>query len=203
MRFDNLDELRAYWAESKVQYPYAGCGTGSTDPPLFLSPHEWIFSPSKEALVSAVTRWDDFGIIPRWCDPFENEWKVHDKIERRRLARRNENVFQGRGARADENTFNTRPQELSEDALVGYWRITRLPCGLSHFDWFSELASVPNDPTLATEVVASIMKLITFDDWWRHQTQDGVQFLVGSEIEADIEFWMEERRQGRAPYEGI
>lgn len=36
------------------------------------------------------------------------------------------------------------------------------------------------------------MKQITFDDWKLHQTQDGVQFLVGGEVDDDIAYWRRE-----------
>ena len=36
------------------------------------------------------------------------------------------------------------------------------------------------------------MKRGTFDDWKLHQTQDGVQFLVGGEVDDDIAYWRSE-----------
>jgi hypothetical protein len=63
MKFDRVDELEAYWARSKGERPYACCGTGATEPALFLDSREWIFAPTREALVAAVTRWEEFGIL--------------------------------------------------------------------------------------------------------------------------------------------
>lgn len=80
MKFDRVDELEAYWARSKGERPYACCGTGATEPALFLDSREWIFAPTREALVAAVTRWEEFGILPRWYDLLAEEWEAHDEI---------------------------------------------------------------------------------------------------------------------------
>ena len=90
---------------------------------------------------------------------------------------------------ADESAFIERSEKLANSASAGYWRITRLPCDLSHFDWFSERAKLPIDPNLSEDAVSLAMKRATFDDWKLHQTQDAVQFLFGDEVDEDIAYW--------------
>ena len=192
MKFNQFDELEAFWASSKGERPYACCGTGATKPALFLDSREWIFAPTKEALVAAVTRWEEFGILPRWYDLLAEEWEAHNEIETKRLANRHRRIMNGRWSTADESAFIERSEELSKNASAGYWRVTRLPCGLSHFDWFSELAILPKDPDLDVDAVSLVMKRVTFDDWKLHQTQDSVQFLVGDEVDEDIAYWRSE-----------
>ena len=51
-RFDALEQLKSYWARQRTAMRYACVGTGFMDPARFLEPHEWVFSPSKEALVA-------------------------------------------------------------------------------------------------------------------------------------------------------
>ena len=154
MKFNRVNELEAYWAMSKVERPYACCGTGSTEPALFLNYHEWIFAPTKEALVAAVTRWEEFGILPRWYDPFSEELEAQDEIEAKRLANRHRRIMNKQWSTADESAFKERSEKLAASASAGYWRITQLPCNLSHFDWFSEQANLPIDPNLDTEAVS-------------------------------------------------
>lgn len=192
MKFNRVRDLEAYWAVSKGERPYACCGTGATEPALFLHRHEWIFAPTKEALVAAVTRWEEFGILPRWYDLFSEEWEAHDEIDAKRLASRHRRVMNQQWSAKDESAFNERTEKLGASASAGYWRITRLPCNLSHFDWFSEQANLPIDPDLEIDAVSMAMKRGTFDDWKLHQTQDGVQFLVGGEVDDDIAYWQSE-----------
>jgi hypothetical protein len=192
MKFDRVDELETYWARSKGERPYACCGTGATEPALFLDSREWIFAPTREALVAAVTRWEEFGILPRWYDLLAEEWEAHDEIEAKRLASRHRRVANNQWSAADESAFVERSEKLATSASAGYWRITRLPCDLSHFDWFSEQANLPIDPNLGVEAATLAMKQVTFDDWKLHQTQDGVQFLVGGEVDDDIAYWRRE-----------
>ncbi len=189
VKFNQVDELAAYWARSKGERPYACCGTGATEPALFLDSREWIFAPTKEALVAAVTRWEEFGILPRWYDLLAEESEAHDEIEAKRSASRHRRVFNDQWSTADESAFVERTENLARSASAGYWRITRLPCDLSHFDWFSEQAILPIDPNLGSDAVSLVMKRVTFDDWKLHQTQDGVQFLVGGEVDDDIAYW--------------
>lgn len=197
MKFDRVDELETYWAKSKGDRPYACCGTGASRPALFLDSREWIFAPTREALVAAVTRWDEFGIRPRWYDLLAEEWETHEDIEAKRLASRRRQVASDQWSAADESAFVERSEKLAASAYAGYWRITRLPCELSHFDWFSEQACLPIDPNLDIESVSLAMKRATFDDWKLHQTQDGVQFLVGREVDDDIAYWRSEKSPSR------
>jgi hypothetical protein len=91
-----------------------------------------------------------------------------------------------------------RSEKEPETVLKGYWRIANLPCGLTHFDWFSEHARVPADPGLALEEVAATMRRLTYEDWKRHQTQDGVAFLHSTEVDEDITDRQRERDERRA-----
>ena len=107
VKFNQVDELAAYWARSKGERPYACCGTGATEPALFLDSREWIFAPTKEALVAAVTRWEEFGILPRWYDLLAEESEAHDEIEAKRSASRHRRVFNDQWSTADESAFSS------------------------------------------------------------------------------------------------
>lgn len=198
VRLDSVDALRDHWSEIRDERPYACCGTGADSPPLFLEPTEWIFAPTIDALVSAVTRWHEFGITPRWYDALSDESEVHDEIAQKRIDRRKRRIAEGRWSGADEIAFIARSEKEPATVLKGYWRIANLPCGLTHFDWFSEHARVPTNPELAVEVVSATMRHLTYEDWKRYQAQDGVAFLHSTEIDDDIAERQRERDKGRA-----
>ena len=202
VKLESLDALRLHWSSVREVRPFASCGTGAYDPPMFLGNHEWIFAPSKEALVSAVTRWDELGITPRWYDTWAEESEVHEQIELRRGARRAKRIAEKRWSAPDEMAFILRSQNADQISMRGFWRLANLPCRLTHFDWFSEHAKVPQDRELDIEVVNVLMQRLTFDDWKLHSTQDDVIFLCGIEVDADIADWQRERDEGRDPYEG-
>lgn len=202
VRLESLEALRLHWSTVRDFRPFASCGTGAYQPAMFLGQHEWIFAPSQESLVSAVTRWDEIGIAPRWYDTWAEESEVHEEIERRRVKRRTTRIAAQRWSATDELSFILRSQNADRIAFRGFWRLSNLPCGLSHFEWFSEQAKVPLDRDLDVQAVKVLMQQLTFEDWQRHCSQDDVAFFRGNEVDQDIAEWQRERDEGREPYEG-
>lgn len=201
MRLETLESLRLHWSNVRDSRPYAGCGTGASQPSMFLGQHEWIFAPSREALVSAVTRWDELEIAPRWYDTWAEESEIHEQIEHRRVARRKQRIAEKRWSASDEISFILRNQNANKIAFCGFWRLANLPCGLTHFDWFSEQTKAPEERDLETEVVKTLLQRLTFEDWKRHSTQDDVAFFFGGEVDIEIAEWQRDRDEGRDPYE--
>ena len=200
-RFDTLDQLKSYWARQSAAMRYACVGTGFTDPARFLEPHEWIFSPSKEALVAAVVRWEEFRIAPRWYDLMSDELPVRQAFRRSRDARRDLRMALGTWSRQDEAAYVANTKRGAPAGRGGFWRLANLPCGLTHFDWFSEHASFPDDPELPKAHIEPVLQRKTFDDWQAHQSLNDVQMLDASGVDEEIAFWECERAQGRDPYE--
>lgn len=201
VRLESLAALRRHWAIVRDLRPYASCGTGASQPPMFLSSHEWIFAPTREALIAAVTRWDEFEITPRWCDAWSDESEIHEHLEHRRIERRQNKMLQKRWSASDEISFILRSQNADKISLKGFWRLANLPCGLTHFDWFSEQAKVPDDSGLSPEEVKILLQRLTFLDWKTHQTQDDVAFFCGGEVDIEIAEWQRDQDEGRPPYE--
>ena len=200
-RFDTLEQLKSYRARERTAMRYACVGTGFLDPARFLEPHEWIFSPSKEALVAAVVRWDEFGIAPRWYDSMSDELSVRQEFRRSRDARRDLRMALGTWSREDEAAYVANTKRGAPAGRRGFWRLANLPCGLTHFDWFSEHASFPDDPELPREHVEVVLQRKTFDDWKAHQSLNDVQMLEATGVDDEIAYWECERDEGREPYE--
>lgn len=200
-RLDTLDELRRAWAEMRGTKPYACCGTGACNPAMFLRSHEWVFAPTKNSLISAITRWDEFGISPSWYGSTSVEDDAHDDIEASRVARRNRLMKLGRWGIADEAAFRTRTSKSDELIVRGFWMLTNLPFGLSHYDWFSEHATIPDDANLNNAAVDSAMRIITYDDWKKYCPMDDVMIFEGEEVAGEVEYWECEQAAGRDSYE--
>lgn len=202
MRFESPAALRQHWSSVRDLLPYASCGTGASNPAMFLGKHEWIFAPTREALVAAVTRWNELGITARWYDAWAEESEVHEHLERRRVERRKRMISQKRWSAPDEISFILRSQNAERIAFHGFWRLANLPCGLTHFDWFSEHAKAPEDCDLEIRRVTILLQRLTFADWKLHCTQDDVAFFCGGEVDREILQWQRERREGTDPHEG-
>lgn len=200
-RFDTLDALKAYWARERGSMRFACVGTGYSAPARFLETHEWIFSPSKEALVAAVVRWDEFGIVPRWYDSMSDERSVGQEFKRRRTARRDLRMALGSWSQQDEAAYVKNSQQGRGRGRHGHWRLDKLPCNLTHFDWFSEHARFPDDPELPKEHVELVLQRKTFDDWREHQPLSDAQMMDASGVDEEISYWEGERAAGPDNYE--
>jgi hypothetical protein len=200
-RFDTLEQLKTYWASERPTMRYACVGTGFMVPARFLETHEWIFSPSKEALVAAVTRWDEFRVVPRWYDLMSDELSVRHRLQRRRATRRVLRMSLGTWAPRDESAYESNSQQGRGMGRQGFWRLDNLPCALTHFDWFSEHAVFPDDPELPRERVLALLQRMTFDDWKGHKQLNEVEMLDASGVDEEIAYWERERAEGREPYE--
>jgi hypothetical protein len=201
-RFETLSDIKAYWATKRGEMRYACVGTGYTIPARFLQPHDWVFSPSKEALVSAVARWEEFKIAVRWYDAMSDEHSVGMQLQQSRKSRRTLRIALGTWSPQDEAAYVSNSGQGGRTVRKGFWRLANLPCALTHFDWFSEHASMPVDPELPKDRVAALLKRLTFDDWKEHQTLHDVHVMDAAGVDAEIAYWERERAEGHDPYEG-
>lgn len=199
--FDTLKQLKSYWESARASKRYACVGTGYMCPARFLETHEWIFSPTKEALVAAVVRWEEFRIAPRWFDLMSDEPSIGRRLQHRRATRRDLHLARGTSSRLDEAAYVSNSQQGRGRGRQGFWRLVNLPCGLSHFDWFSEQARFLEDPELPKERVEVLLQQATFDDWSKHRQFHEVEMLDASGIDAEIAYWEQERAEGREGYE--
>jgi hypothetical protein len=200
-RFETLDELKSYWAHEGRGMRYACVGTGFSTPGRFLETHEWVFSPTKEALIDAVVRWDEFKIITRWFDSMSDELLTKHHLQRRRAARRDLRMALGTWSVEDEAAYGANTRRGHALGRHGFWRLDNLPCQLTHFDWFSEHVKLPHDPEIPRAHAELLLKRATFDDWKDQQHLHDVSVLDADGVDEDISYWDRERAEGRESYE--
>lgn len=200
-RLETLADLKTYWDQRRADMPYACVGTSFIEPARFLGHHEWVFAPTKEALIAAVVRWDEFRIFPRWYDVMSDERSARTEFQRRRAKRRDLNMALGVWTPQDEAAYASNVHPVRDASRRGFWRLAGLPCGLTHFDWFSEHARMPNDPELPKDRVELLLKRLTFDDWRLHRPLNDVAVMDAEGVDADITYWERERAEGNDTYE--
>lgn len=124
-----LGSLKYFWGKNRRRFPFAA-ERGGHNETLFLLPYEWIFAADPETLIKAVTRWDEIGISPSWYD-----WDERDPGGRAEQIRHLERLRESSGGKLSA-------KDEAEYALMksgeynGWWELTNLPYGFSHYDWF-------------------------------------------------------------------
>lgn len=166
---EELELLR----EQLGERPYAATGTGEQSDLTFLRPGEWVFAPFKEALIAAVTRWDQIGIKTRWYNwrADTNASPSYDNFVREHQGR--EALFQTDGM----TLFEARDHVIyTPSTFTGYWLLEDLPNGMSMMDWFGPRCRhfIKRDATVRE--AKCIMQETTFDHW-RCASPKGLKLL--------------------------
>lgn len=196
-----LEELEAFWAENREKYPYAATGRFNSDP-WYLDEYEWVFGPSREAVVETAMRWTDFGITCTWS-PFEGEdaW-IKSAVLGDRERARIEMLAKGTWTEEDEQNYLADRARRNEDTYNGLWELTNLPGNTDYLDWtvgplpdeFDELF----DPKIPLPEVELYFKMLTFEDWKGSDAE--LEFMDAAEVDRFIGYWVGEREEGRDYY---
>ena len=153
--------------------PFAATGTDEKSELTFLRPGEWVFAPFKEALIAAITRWDQIGIKTRWYNwradksaaPSYDDFVRDHAARQERFDNNRMTVFEA----LDHVTY-------TPDTFTGYWLIENLPKGTSMLDWFGPRYRhcIKRDAKLRE--AKCIMQEATFDHW-RYAPRKGLKLL--------------------------
>lgn len=168
---DEAELLRKQLSER----PFAATGTGEKVDLSFLRPGEWVFAPFKEALIAAVTRWDQIGIKTRWYN-----WQLdanaspsYDDFVREHQWR--EALFESNRL----TLFEARDHVIyTPSTFTGYWLLENLPNGVSMMDWFGPRYRHCINREATVREAECIMQEATFDQW-RLATPKGLRLLDG------------------------
>ncbi|MDN7527664.1 hypothetical protein [Burkholderia orbicola] len=80
--FEKLEDLEVFWLANR--FPFA-CESAESQA-VFLRPGEWVFGPSKAAVVKTAMRWDEWGIRCEYQnygnDEFIDGWLADLTIDR-------------------------------------------------------------------------------------------------------------------------
>ncbi|ALN78548.1 hypothetical protein [Lysobacter antibioticus] len=197
VRLPTLAALEQFWATQRDIRPFAAKGVGCSSGQRFLNEYEWVFAPTKAALVAAFTRWDQIGIDVRWYD-----WKgdVNADISHEEFFH---NFEANRERRIAEDDWTLQDEvdhlEYSPERYTGEWIIENLPNQADMDDWFGLGFRSIIDHSLPTSEVTRIMQERTFDDWVDMDTYD-IEVRGLAAMDEEIEYWQTEKRVGRGYY---
>lgn len=194
-----LDDLEAFWIEHREAFPFAAEGTLFGDKQHYLNEYEWVFAPSKAAVVKIVFRWDQVGIQCEWYDWASDAPDDHACLFLDRDFYRQDQIEKGRWSEANEAEYQADCQRRSPETYRGWWRLTNLPNNLSDSDWFSTWCEETIDPNLSPELAAQTLQEQTFDDWKRSGGGE-LEFHDPQSLDEEIAYWREEQRAGRDYY---
>lgn len=157
--------------------PFAATGTDEISELTFLRPGEWVFAPFKEALITAVERWDQVGIKTRWYN-----WQADADASPSYadfVRDHQEALFQSNRMRL----FEARDHVLyTPETFTGYWLLENLPNDVSMADWFGLKYRhfIKHDAT--AREAKCVMQEATFD-YWRSSPPKGLKLLNGRRAE--------------------
>jgi hypothetical protein len=149
VRLRTQDELESFWSANRERYPFAveGFGSGLLDGNPCLDNKDWIFGPTKAAVVKAMLRWAARGMRCEWYDWATKEPDAHKGLHAYHAAVRREYTAKGEWTEKDEREFNARTPEK----YTGWWSISPMPRGDELRDWVGSNAEELWDRTMAPE----------------------------------------------------
>tara|TARA_A100001391_G_scaffold158059_1_gene116346 strand:- start:285 stop:833 length:549 start_codon:yes stop_codon:yes gene_type:complete len=137
VRLQTLDALEQFWKAHRDRFGYACEGCGGQDRPNFLHEYDWVFGPSKLAVVRAVLRWGqsnlgcefDEGGWWRYCNLPVNQdpggWPIIDWDRNAPIAQvveaLHELTFDDWGDLGDNPEVESHDRD-SLDEMIRYWR---------------------------------------------------------------------------------
>lgn len=121
-----LDELETFWKANRDTFSYAAQGIEIDGEPTFLNDYEWVFGPSKAAVIQTVCRWNQLGVDADWLEDAEwfTQWPA-ELIDTALTADAQSTVLAERLFDDWKDSFTEEVEchdERSLDAEIDYWR---------------------------------------------------------------------------------
>jgi hypothetical protein len=186
VRLRTPGELEQFWIANRGTLLYSAEGGETAEGNDYLGDNEWVFAPTKAAVVKTVMRWNDLGVICEWYD-----WTTRNPDSRanyfaEREWYRGSKKKKGQWTATDEEEY----QKRSSKTYTGWWRLANLPMETAWEDWLSGYEEEVADKDLPMEQVATMLQEQTFDHCGYPMGIE-VEFRDAKEIEEYIAFWKE------------
>lgn len=191
-----LGDLERFWAEHRDQFSFACEGVASAKP-IFLREYEWIFGPSKVAVVRAAMRWDQLNVGCEFYDRATDDPIVHEAFFYDRDEFRKTQMLRSRWTREDEKAYRADCERRSRTSYRGWWQLKNLPRGYDPDTWFNP--AIPHeelfDPDMPKAEVERQLQEQTFDDW-KQSDFDQLGYHDRASIQETIAYWRREEEAG-------
>lgn len=194
-----LDELEVFWGEHREQFEFACEGSGC-ESPVCLRDYEWVFGPSKSAVIQTVMRWAQTDVSCEFYDWSKNEPKEFECWFRDRDDYRVSQIEKSLWTDSDEKAYRADLIRRSPETYRGWWQLKNLPGGCDPLDWFrpfNDLEEIFN-PNMAIEEVETRLQEKTFND--RYECLEDFTGHDSVSIDASISYWRTEKADGEEYY---
>ncbi len=200
VRLRTLDELEEFWSTYQDEFAFA-CEGKSSERPKFLKEYDWVFGPTKAAVISTVLRWGKSDIGCEFYDWVKNDPLMHEMFFLDRDADRDFMIKKGVWTEKEEIDFCTDCALRSSRTYRGWWRFSNVPDGYSASEWLNGGQSHQEliDPHMDPLVAATILQEQVFDDWRQSDFWEVESHNVES-INEIISYWKNERAKGEGYY---
>lgn len=192
-----LEALEAFWTANSSRFPYSCEGLDIGPNPMFMRPYQWVFGPSKAAVIETVLRLGKSRIsveFYNWKEQSPADWNeffVSFADARKR------GIKEGDWSAADEAVWEAK----TRDTYHGWWRFDDVPDGMDVNTWFDAFSDAVElwDPEMPIEAVTTQLCEDTFEEWaiqelWELKTH------TSTSIEEDLAYWKAEKASGEDYY---
>lgn len=192
VRLQTLDALRQFWDRHKneANYQFAATGVAMTTGHWFLDDCDWVFGPTKEAVINTLFRWEQLKIEAIFHDLRKNAPKELEFI------RKDAESF--RASQVEESKWSDEDEAEYLDFVSGYvgdWDLTNLPGGNSIADLLQPGKPI-QDVNASPDWVIQNFQVQLFDDMAICGGGWDVETFIASGVEDYIKDWEEERASG-------
>lgn len=170
VKLPTLNKLEEFWLEHKDKLPFCiGSMSGTYgDWEMLLKPQEWVFGPSKAAVIEAVCRWHDVGLKcvlkehSHDCDPgpIKATIKKSEAYRADRIAAKSWTYI-------DQQEFDEALKDLRTKFFA--WTVENIPNGLDGDDWLKQERRL-NDPDMPIAEVEKAIQEWIFNEWMHDET---------------------------------
>ncbi|WP_448090244.1 hypothetical protein [Pseudomonas azerbaijanoccidentalis] len=200
VRLRTLNDLEEFWSTYKDKFAFA-CEGKSSEKPRFLNEYEWVFGPTKAAVVCTVLRWGKSGIGCEFYDWAKHDPLMHELFFLDRNADRDFMIKKGVWSEKDEMDFHNDCARRSSETYRGWWRFCNVPNGYSANEWLNggQCHEELIDPNMDPMEAATTLQEQIFDDWRQSDFWE-LESHTGESINEIISYWKNERAKGEGYY---
>lgn len=196
VRLPTLDALRAFWEEHKGNelFQYAATGEPIEGGQWFLEEYEWVFGPTKEAVIDTIYRWEQLGIKAVFNDLRESSPEELEDFRADAKAHKADCLARGDWSPEQEMDFLE-----FVNGYVGDWDLKNLP-GQMGVDEIIQGQGKIQDRTASPSWVEKDYQRMIFDEFSINEGVWDIRTMPFPKVEDEIRYWETERLVGEDYY---
>ncbi|NKF91933.1 hypothetical protein GO286_04215 [Ralstonia solanacearum] len=205
VRLPTLNALESSWRDHQDQFHFAAKAIVWGGQQRFLNEYEWVFAPTKVALVKTFTRWEQVGITCKWYDwagdTSADVGTAHADWFLERDELRATMMAEGSWCNEDEHRYQADCRRRTPETYRGWWELKNLPLDADwSYDWLGlSVDAELIDPATTAAEVAESMQQLTYDAWATADSTD-IAVMDAAGVDDEIAYWRAEQAAGEGYY---